>query len=223
MNFLEICQRVFDEGDRAPYAITTTSYSRDEDEQIFKIVNWVKQAYKEIQLWSRFFNFHQVIDKVFITTSSTSGVDYNKSNVRRLRRTSIRARKVGETAYWDMTYLTYQQWNDQLRNANLGSGPPVWFIELPTGKFRILPEPDDAYEILADWTMGLDELEKDKDEPLWDEDLHDIVVWVALKYYMNEYETPEELAERVKMGLRFSKAEFLMRYLPDIEGPGSWI
>jgi len=217
MNFLSICQMVFDEGDRAPYHITTVKYKVDEDEQIYKVVNFVKQAYREIQLWSRFFRFHQAFEQVLITTSETSGEDYTKSNVRKIDRNSLRARRVGETADWDLTYLSYEQWQHSLRSSTLAAGVPVWLVELPDGKFRLQPEPDGAYEILADWTRSLDKMEDNRDEPIWDEDLHEIIVWVALQYYMTEFEVPEELATRTGRALSNAKNEFLLRYLPDLE------
>ena len=88
MNFLQICQRVFDEGDRAPYTISTVEFSAsdtDINEQIYKVSNWVKQAYREVQLWNQDFLFHQVIDGALVTTEADVE-DYKKQSLRKSER-----------------------------------------------------------------------------------------------------------------------------------------
>ena len=221
MTFLELCNRVFVEGDRAPYELTTTDVSlADTDEQVYKIVQWVKQAYQEIQLWDRHFKFHWKSATLITTEADTQ--DYKKCEIRNLLRDSLYAKRSGDTIGWELTYLTYKQWRDQFLNTNLSPGLPSWFVELPNGDFRLEPMPDAVYNVTADWYIHNDRFEVDDDEPIWAEDLHELVVWVALQYYMSEYETPEELATRVRLGMRHSKKEFLLRYLPDLEITGTF-
>ena len=220
MNFLELCQRVYDEGDRASYQIESVRIGPDEDEQIAKVIGWVKQAYKEIQLWNRHFKFHWDDGTLFSTVDGTQ--DYTNTGVRNLLRDSLVAYNDGATTGWELTYLTYKEWRDRFKNANLAEGSPTWFTELPNGQYRLTPIPSAIYDVKAAWYTTLDVMEVDEDEPIWDEDNHEIIVWVALRYYMSEYETPEELATRIRLGLRYERKEFLLKYLPEIEVVGTF-
>lgn len=216
MTFLELCQRVFDEGDRAPYEISTVEIERGEcDEQLFKIAMWVKQAYKEIQQWNRHFSFH-FEEGILFSTLADGTTDYTVTGVRNLIPDSLIYKRPADSVGWPVQYLTYKQWRDQFKNVNLSDSLPIWFTEMPGGNtFRVSPGASEIIDVHAAWWTTLDVLEYDADEPIWDEDNHDIIVWVALKYYMSEYETPEELVARINFGLRYAKKEFLARYLPD--------
>jgi len=221
MNFLELCQRVYDEGDRASYKIESVRVGPDEDEQVAHVIAWVKQAYLEIQSWNQNFKFHHTFGTFFSTTDDGE-TDYTKTGVRNLLRDSLYARRQGETIGWRLTYLTYRQWRNQFLNTDLADSTPVWFTELPNGQYRITPGSNRIYDIEADWYTSFAKFERDGDEPIWKEDDHEIIVWVALQYYMAEYETPEELALKVKLGLRFAKKQFYLQYLPEIELTGSF-
>lgn len=215
MNYLELCQMVLDEGDRVRWTLSTTVPSDSMSEQEYKVVKWVAQAYKDVQRWSRFFTFHQKSGKFFETVSGKE--DYTKRGVREVLEDSFFCVRPGTSSRWELRTLSYKDWRDQFKTVVLAEGTPQWIVRLPNEQFRIVPTPDDAYEIHADWIITLDELQSDYDEPLWDEENHDIVAWQALKYYISEFEAPEELATRVAVALREGKKEFLFRYLPDVE------
>lgn len=220
MTFLELCQRVFDEGDRAPYAIESTDWREGEDEQIYKVINWVKQAYKEIQQWNKNFDFfHQ---SGILLTTDVGVSDYVSTGIRDIIFDSLYCRRLGDINGWPLSYLSYKQWRDQYQNVNLSDSTPVVFTQLPNKQFRLSPAPEDVYTISADWFTTYDSFEDDDDEPIWDADDHEIIVWVALQYYMSEYETPEELGVKARLGLRHAKKQFLFRYLPSYEVTGSF-
>lgn len=214
MTFLELCQRVFDEGDRAPYTLTTTDIGTDDvDEQVYKIIGWVKQAYTEIQQWNKDFTFFHR-SGTFLTTE-VDVEDYRKAGVRSVIKDSLYCRRPGEVNGWPLQYLTYKQWRDAYQNINIQAGTPHAFVELPNRTFRIVPEASEVFDVSCDWFTRRDTFVADDDEPIWDEDDHEIIVWVALKYYMSEYETPEELGVKAAQGLRFAKKQFLDQYLPE--------
>ena len=96
----------------------------------------------------------------------------------------------------------------------LAQGIPQFIVQLQSGKFRVVPTPDRMLDVYATWFGVIDELSADGDEPIWDAEDHEIVVWQALQYYQSEYEVPELLASRIAESLRNEKREFLLKYLP---------
>lgn len=217
MNFLEICQMVLDEGDQVGSDLTTACLKDITDEQHRKVVLWVQRAYRTIQRKSDFWKFHHV-DGVLFETLADGTKDYTVNGIRELFRDSIRARVKGQVSDWRLTYLTYKEWRDilQLSSDDLANGLPIWFVELPNNKYKIEPGPDVIYEIMCDRHIKTVEFISDSDTPLWDEDLHELIVWEALKDYATEYEASTTLDQRVKMRLPQMWLEFNRRYLPEI-------
>lgn len=223
MTYLELCQKVFDLADRAPYSITTVQVEPEDDEQIYKIARWVRQAYEDIQGWSRYFAFHHQSGVLFETTADGTK-DYSVTNVRKIWRDSLHARvKANPTDDWDLIFLSYQQWRDMFITVQLNDGRPIYFTELPNGSFRIEPGADAVYEILADYTVRKDRFEQDEDVPLFHEDYHDLIVFQALRYYSNEYEVPEEVEADIRIAFPSLKSQFLLEYLPDLEIAGGQV
>ena len=216
MNFLEICQMVLDEGDRVGTTLEDVKLENDMQEHHRKVILWVQRAYRRIQRRSQWWKFHHNTG-VFFTTLADGTQDYTKADVRNVLRDSIRARRQGTTNDYDLLYLTYKEWRDLFQVDELAPGAPVWFVELPDGGYRIEPGTDAVFEILADWYRTIDELTYRADVPLWDEELHEIIVWEALKDYASEYEASERLEPRIKNELPGLWTNFNRRYLPELE------
>lgn len=223
MNFLEICQMIFDLADRAPYKIETTRLgpNADLDEQIIKIVGFAKRGYQNIQSWNRHFTFHHT-SGTFITTEDDGTTDYTVSNVRSFFQDSFKIHEQGQTAEWPLIYLTYKEWRDAMNLTQFQDGPPTWITQLPDRSFRLTPGPDKVYIVEADWHIFADVLEDDEDEPIWDQDLHELVVYEALKLYTTEFEVPENTVALIAEVHPRLKTEFKLRYLPDWEISGGF-
>lgn len=221
MNFLELCQFVLDEGDQVGANMTTVLVTSESPEIQRNVVRWIQQAYARIQRRGRFWKFHRK-NGVLIATDGSQ--DYVKSSVLRVLADSIQIRLVGETSSTPMTFLTYKQWRDLFNGVELTAGYPRWFTELSQGKFRLTPDPDPnrVFEILADWYIKSHVLENDDDSPIWDEDLHELVAWEALKYFALEYEASETLGKRVTLALPGLWQEMFDRYLPEFEITGEF-
>lgn len=220
MNFLEICQRVLDEGDQVGNTLTTVIIDADTTEQHANVIRWVKKAYRAIQRRDRYWDFHHKTG-VMITTEANKK-DYSKLTVHRVLQDSITVRIQGQVSETDLTYLTYRQYRDLFTTVRLAPGFPRWLIHLPGKKWRIEPEPDKVYEILGDWYLPICELENNSDEPLWEEDLHELVAWVALEDFMGEYESSTTLGKRIKATLPGLWSDFMDRYHPEIELSGTF-
>jgi hypothetical protein len=52
------------------------------------------------------------------------------------------------------------------------------------------------------------------DEPIWDEEWHELLVWEAAKHYLEEYDKPS-LAGRIQENLGPLERSFYNRYSPD--------
>lgn len=216
MNYLELCQKVFDEADRAPYKIETVAASGERDEQVYKIISWVAQAYHDIQRWSQNLKFHYQDGVLFTTTVGET--TYTVDGVREIYRDSVYANRVSApNGKWELTYLTQKQWRDIFKLTNLTNSLPVYFIEQPDGRFRVEPPSSEACEIRAAWSRRLYSLVNDEDEPVFHEDYHMAIVYQALIYYASEFEVPEELATRIRLTLPKLRAAFLIEYEPSLE------
>lgn len=218
MTFLEICQAVLLESDQDSELLTGVAITPSMDEQHRKVIRWVQQAYLKLQREYKWWDFHNT-SGVFLTTLDDGTQDYTVADVRSVFKDSLKARKFGEAAEWSVTYLTYAEWRDRFNLYTGSEGVPLYFVELPSGQFRVEPAPNGICEVLADWTITFDRLVRDDDEPLWDEDFHEILVWLALEDYASDYEAPEMLAPRIENHLPDLQNAFYRQYLPDIEEP----
>lgn len=213
MNYLELCQKVFDEADRAPYKIDTVNAPGELDEQVYKIVSWVAQAYHDVQRWSFNFGFHYREGLLFTATTGTA--EYTDSTIRRVYRDSVYANRAAAPAgKWPLIYLTEEQWRDLFKTTNLSDSLPVYFVERESGRYRVEPPPSEDCEIRGAWQTRLDSLVNDEDTPIFHEDHHMVIVYQALRYYVTEYDTAEELALRIRTTLPRLKAAFMMEYEP---------
>jgi hypothetical protein len=213
MNYLGLCQRVLDEADNVRWAMTSVTPGAGDPEIFGKVASWVKRAYRDVQQWSRFFTFHLREGTLFTTVIGQS--DYTNAGVRKLLPGSLFA--LDGNAKWEMDEMAYSEWLLTYRTMQLANGVPQFVVPMQSGQFRVVPTPDRVLDVKGTWYTPIDELSADGDEPIWDEEDHEIVVWQALSYYISEYEVPELLAQRVQEALRNEKREFLMKYLPEFE------
>lgn len=213
MNFLEICKRVIDEADRDSDLLTTVSLSLLEEPQHRKVVNWVKKAYSSLQNEQRYWRFHHRSGEMFslpsgVKTAEVAGV----KNV--LKDSFIGRNAVGNS--WCLTYLDYQDFRQANKLRLTTVGTPIWITRLPSEEFEVFPTPNAAITVFGDWFSANDVMEVNSDEPVWDEDFHEILVWMALRDYATAYDVPE-LLPRVDTTLPQMTRQFRNRYLDDVE------
>jgi len=213
MNFLEICKRVIDEADRDPELLTTVSLTALEDIQHRRVVGWVRNAYSSLQSEQRFWRFHHRSGEMFSLSAGVSTAAV--LGIKHILKDSFVGRNSNGSS-WCLQYLDYQEFRQANRLRLTVSGTPIYLTWKPSEEFEVYPTPRENITVLGDWFIANDVMEINSDEPIWAEDFHEILVWMALVHYALTYEIPG-LAARCKEILPRMKRQFVNRYLDDVQ------
>jgi hypothetical protein len=187
MNFLALCQRLRSEAGVAgsgPAAVT------GQTGELLRLVNWVKDAYRDIQDRRDDWEFLR-LDFTF-SASVVGGATYAKTSVSNLanwkhdQRDSFRC-YLTATGENDEQWLTFEDW-DKFRATRLfganrsNTGRPLYFSIKPNKSIVLWPAPDATYTIAGEYFRTAAEFSADADEPLFDRH-HMAIVYNALMRY----------------------------------------
>lgn len=199
MNYLELCVRARQEAGVSGSGPTTVT---GQTGKLEKIVNWVQQAWIEIQLMRPNWLFMHA-EFSFPTVAATR--DYLAADVSitdlKLWDTGsfmIYETALGESDQNQLVYLPYSQWRSTYR---IGMGDrddarPQYFTIMPDNSVRMEPRPDKIYTIEGEYKKSSQVLALDADELTgFPDDFHMLVVWQALKTYGHFENAPEVLEE----------------------------
>lgn len=215
MNKLELCKRILDEADRDSDLLTTTVLADLSEPQHRKVVGWLDGAYSSLQSEQRYWKFHHQTGLMF-----ELNVGQNSERVPNLKSfladSFAMAFDPDDTSRQDLTFLDFQDFRQVNRLTPNLTGTPRWITRIPSGEFSVYPTPTAKIYVYADWYITSATMLVNCDEPIWDEDLHEILVWMALRSYAHAYVVPD-LLERVNLVLPQMKRQFLNRYLDDTE------
>lgn len=196
---------------------------------------WIQAAYMDIQRRSQQWDFmHR--RGLFLTT--TAGVEnYKVGDVREIADHSLYYREPGQTAQNPVTVLSYEDWSLEQQSGLRRAGPPLFLVENPDHTWRPYPAPDKVYHLYADWWLRPAEMETIDDEPIWDAEYHEILLYEVMELAASlEPETAISGSNNTQKSARATlmlteAAKFLpglrqalnQRYLPDIVGPESFL
>jgi hypothetical protein len=163
-----------------PYMVSTAT-----------IFEWLSDAYLRIQIEYDQWKFFHTRGLIFTTTAGVS--EYALYDVKEISRDSVYCIKVGETTRYPMYFYDYDTWvlEEQINLQRVGD--PRYLIKLPNDYYRVEPDPTEAWQIYGDvWyrPAGFSTL---RDEPIWDEKYHSLVVWEALKVAALEWSDSKKL------------------------------
>ena len=202
MTYLELCVRAREEAGITGSGPTSVT---GQTGQLLRLVNWVQQAWIEIQLMRPNWDFMNS-EFSFDTTAETRdylAADYSITDMKLWDLNSFIAYETaeGESTQYPLIYLPYATWRDSYRVGmnERASDKPVYITRLPTNQIRFEPMPDKAYTIQGDYKRSGQVLTADADEltnfPL---DFHMLVVWQALKSF-GFYESAPEVLEQAEV------------------------
>lgn len=205
MTYLQLCQRVVQEAGIAGGGPSTVV---GQNGKLLKVVNWVQQAWVDIQLkrpnwlfmWEEF-TFDTVAD-----TRDYLAADYSITDLSLWDKYSflIYETAVGASDQNELVFYEYPVWRGKYRNrmTDRSTERPQLLTILPNNKVRFEPMPDDAYTIEGEYKRiaqtfvtsgtGTEDSQTPTDLP---DDFHLIIVWQALKYYGFFENAPEVLDE----------------------------
>jgi len=199
MTYLELCVRAREEAGITGSGPTSVT---EQTGQLLRLVNWVQQAWVEIQLMRPNWNFmhSEFTFNMVAETRDYLAADYSINDMKLWDENSFIAYETaeGESTQFPLIYLKYATWRDVYRvGMNVRtSDKPVYITVLPTNKIRFEPAPDKVYTIEGDYKRSTQYITADADELTnFPDDFHMLIVWQALKYYGFYENAPEVLDE----------------------------
>lgn len=222
MNFQEICEIVAEEVNGRP--LTFSSVSLDDEADPFKrrVIRAVNTAYMEILLFSEHWKF---LNKRGTLLAIASGKrEYSISCVKTIDWTSLYLTKAGATARYPVYEESYLSWKERERAEPNVAGIPLYLIrsDVPD-KWILWPTPDNDYTLNGNLQYKPSFLESASDEPIWDSQYHELLVWLAVRHLEGRVKTQDEIVS----GLNATEAQrnvallfkaFCSQYLPSILG-----
>jgi hypothetical protein len=183
MNFLQICQRTRSEAGIPGSGPTSVLLQTG---QLLRVVQWVQEAYEEIQnlhpTWQflqKSFNFSTVIGVAMYTPTGVSINDLGEWKENDFRIYS---------SVSDESYLIYEPWETFRPNYNFGSlrsqsGRPTVITSKPDDSLLVYSIPDQVYTIDGQYYRSAHVMSNNIDEPLFSERYQMTIVWKALMLY----------------------------------------
>lgn len=220
MDYLTLCQRARHEAGISGEGPTTVLNQTD---QLKKVVNWVAEAWTDIQLFKPNWLFMHK-EGTFNTVAATRDYladDYAVTDLKLWDNGSflIHDPAIGESDQNGLIYLPYGKWRNQYRNqmgARTDERPNIVTI-LPDNKIRLEPRPDKVYTLDFEYKRSTQLLAADADVPTnLDEDYHLMIVWGALKYY-GFYEDAPEVLEEAEINYEKYESRLLIEQLPEFD------
>jgi hypothetical protein len=216
--FLQLAQKLAREsgtvqGDATPSSVV------NQTGRLLKVVNWVIDAWKEIQNLHPSWRFR--LKEFDGQTLTLNTMEYTAATLNITDHHDwIQGAKADEP-YWiydpdigesDQSALTWLDWGDfrrQYRKGTHTAARPVHFSVSPTGNLYIGPKPDKAYPIEGQYIRTPQALAANDEVPICKEAFHEIIVWYALVY----------LAEHDEAAFSVATAQRKYdNYLADLEG-----
>jgi len=206
--------RVALEDEKAPYTISTD-----------RIMLWLQGAYMDRQLQSDYWKFlHQ--RGLFITTVADTE-DYAVPLVKDIDPQSLYYIKSGTSAKIPLCLKDYASWvEEETSGTEDTTSAPSYLIEMPDHGWKVDPVPDGVYAIYADRWYRPSEFVDMNAEPLWEAELHEIVVLEAMKIAVAlRPDSPSSavMAQQVRERLPRMERVFSRRYLPSIGSAGTFL
>lgn len=222
MTFLELCQRLRSE---AGIAGSGPSSTINQQNELGRLVNWVQDAYVDIQEKHDQWGFL----RSEFTLPLTSGTShYSSTLVGAVSAWKAPSHHDGFRCYLGTTddeqWLNFIPYDDfkglRLRGANRTvTGRPQDYSVSPTLELIVWPTPDDSYLIDGEYFKQASRFVNDADSPVFD-DYHMAIVWNALMKYASYSAEPSLYAHAQKeYGRLINKLE--LKYLPTISLGGA--
>ena len=195
--FLEICKKVSRESGTIsgvlPSAVTGQSG------RLLKIVNWVADAWDEIQndestwLWMRKeFSGDTVIDQFKYTAANWSLTNLSRWVIDPLSVT-LYLTATGVSDEGELNFLRWDEWRTKYGRGTQDSNRPIEYTITPAEEFGVGPKPDKVYKVSGEYYQDNEALAADGDVPDCPARFHDVIAWKALMKLAASDEGAEQL------------------------------
>ena len=201
MTFLQLYQRTHQESGTSgaqPSAVT------GQTGKLLRIVNWVAQAWQDIQNerpnwdfnWAEF-TFDTIADQRDYLASAVTPTAITDLKSWDTESFLIYLDATGASDQNELEYMRWGEWRTGYR-SQMTARPterPQLFTIMPNNKIRFEPMPDAVYNIAGEYAKTNQVLTADADVPRLHEDFHMLIVWKALQYYGFYEDAPDVLDE----------------------------
>lgn len=199
MNFLQMCQRVYQEGGISGNIASVQNQSGE----ALRVVNWVKSAYQEILndqglVWN--FQHPTVVVKLVPGQGEYTFADFNlPAGVQwdtRSMRVALADNLADETFLLGMRFPEFRDYWLFSSRRTVVSRPLNASVDFST-HLRIAPLPDQAYNLVMQYQAQPAPLLDDGDVPVIPDRFQMAIVWKALRHY-GMFESAPEVAGRAE-------------------------
>lgn len=195
--YLALCQKVARESGTIagvqPSAVTGQSG------RLLKVVNWVADAWEEIQndrstwLWMRKeFSADTITNTFKYTPAAWSLTNLSRWVVDPLSVTMYKT-ATGVSDEGELAFMTWREWRQKYGRGTQTANRPIEFTVTPANEFAVGPKPDAAYKVLGEYFQDNEVLAADGDTPDLPARFHDAITWKALMKLAANDEAPDLL------------------------------
>jgi hypothetical protein len=220
MTFLELCVRLREEAGISGSGPQTVVGQSGE---MKRIVNWVNQAWEDIQNhranwnWMRGdFSFDGTDQKADYTPAE-AGI---ASRFRDWDVSTIKSYKtdIGVANEFELGEMPYRHYRSIYLTGYQAPGVPVAFAVSPSQQLLLGPKPDGIYTISGQYWKGPQALALDADVPEMPEEFHMLIVWMALERY-GLFESAGEVVVAAQKYIKRLLPRLEINQLPDVTMP----
>lgn len=193
-----------------PYSIST--------DQLYLLL---QNSYMSIQRRSTQWSFLHKRGKLL--TSVVGKEDYITGSVEHINPQSVYAIEDGTTQRIPLCVKHYRDWVSEESSGVTNTGTPLWLIHTPSFSWKLNPVPTSVWVVYADYWVTPSEFTSQGDEPIWDEEFHEIVLMEAMEMAsMLKPDSKESVLMNAQVAnlLPALTANFASRYLPTTRGAG---
>lgn len=223
MNLKQLCEWVAEEVNGKPLTFSSVALEGSNaltDPFQRKVVRGVQKVYMDVLMASRFWTFLNKRGRLLTIRSGIS--QYTMRDNQSLEWDSLYLTKDGTAARWPVIRETYDDWQRRERSVTNSTGIP---LRVTTGKtlseILFWPVPNDTYYLNGNAQITPVPLVEADDKPVWDDNFHDLLVWLAVVHLESRVRTKEEIVSQLNSSNAQSNATarygaFCAQYLPPI-------
>ncbi|KAF1008997.1 MAG: hypothetical protein GAK28_00629 [Luteibacter sp.] len=227
--FLELCKdvhRIARIGEDPPGTAPETVVGQEG--VLFEVINWVQDAYRDIQEDQRDWAFRERSATVTIGTVRTVDALLLPDDYEALRpfTADFRHRNIlvaptgtAPSASQPVWFIEWEDWRGgryERGQAAGATGMPGYFTVMPDGALRFDRTPDAPLDIIIAYRRSVHELLADSDVPILPPQHHQAIVWRALMSYADSREKTQESYQKWERRRNQAMARLYREQLPEL-------
>lgn len=179
-------------------------------------VEWVVDAWKDIQLERLGWDWRVTRDKTFAITSAAA--EYTVPSTMETINTKTVVIYDDPTDASFLQYISYDEYRRRRDTMTAATSRPLYFTLTPDDMIAFWPAPDQNYTVKYDGVLKVEILDDTDDNATparLAEEYHDGIVWQAVRYYAQHFEDGSKFQEAVDRFVPYKKY-FEERAMPDM-------